>query len=237
MGKNILITGASSGIGEAVAKYLIKVGGYSLLLVARNAEKLQLLKNELGENTKFLVCDLQREEDIGKIFEYCRSNSFLLDGFVYCAGIAGNYPVRSLSANFLLNVMQINCLSFIEMAKFVVNRKFSSEECSIVAMSSLSSLTGYPGTAAYTMSKSAINAAIKVLSKEVLKRRLRVNAIMPGYVKTPMMGSTTESDILKEQPWGYIDPDEVAALIEFLLSDKSKKITGATIPISAGMPF
>ncbi len=237
MRKNIMITGASSGIGEAVAKYLAQSGEYSLLLIARNVEKLQTLANDLGDHVSFLGCDLQQTDNIGKVFEYCKKNSFVLNGLVYCAGIAGNYPIRSLSQEFLLKMMQINCLSFIEMAKFAINRKFSMEECSIVAISSLSSLTCYPGTAAYTMSKNALNAAVKVLAKEVLKRRIRVNAVMPGYVQTPMMGDTAEADIVDEQPWGYIDPEEIAALIEFLLSDKSKKITGANIPISAGMAF
>ena len=205
MRKNIMITGASSGIGEAVAKYLAQSGEYSLLLIARNVEKLQTLANDLGDHVSFLGCDLQQTDNIGKVFEYCKKNSFVLNGLVYCAGIAGNYPIRSLSQEFLLKMMQINCLSFIEMAKFAINRKFSMEECSIVAISSLSSLT--------------------------------VNAVMPGYVQTPMMGDTAEADIVDEQPWGYIDPEEIAALIEFLLSDKSKKITGANIPISAGMAF
>lgn len=235
--KNILITGASSGIGEATARHLATVGGYSLLLVARNETKLQMLKRELGKDIDYYVCDLQRTDSITALFQYCKEKKFLLNGFVYCAGIAGNYPVRSLPEGFVDSMMHINCMAFVEMAKWVINRKISADGCSIVAMSSLSSLTGYPGTAAYTMSKSALNAACKVLAKEVLKRKIRVNTIMPGYVQTPMMGNTPEDEIVAEQPWGYVSPEEVADLIEFLLSEKSQKITGANIPISAGMVF
>lgn len=88
---------------------------------------------------------------------------------------------------------------------------------------------------AYSISKAALNAACKVLAKEVVRRRIRVNTIMPGYVRTPMTAGLTEDDIKNEQPLGFIEPGEIAQFIEYLLSDKARHITGACIPVSAGM--
>lgn len=235
--KNILITGASSGIGEATVKYLASTGEYALMLIGRNEDKIKKLCMELGPSVYYYCYDLHNLESIENIFLYCKDNNFILNGLVYCAGIAGNLPIRSLDLGDAKTMMDINCMAFVEMAKYATNRKYSDSGCSIVAISSLSSLTGYPGTAAYTMSKNALNAVCKVLSKEVLRRGIRVNTVMPAYVRTPMMAYTKEEDILSEQPLGYIEPSEVGYLIEFLLSDKSKHLTGASIPISAGMNF
>ena len=234
--KNILITGASSGIGEATARFLISQG-YSVMLVARNEEKLKALCVELGNNAQYIAYDLMDIDRIESIFKKCKEAGFVLDGMAFCAGIAGNMPIRSMDWHFLEEMVRLNSFAFFEMAKLAVNRKYSSEGCSIVAMSSLSCLTCYPGTAAYSMSKASINAISKVLSKEVIRRGIRVNTIMPGYVRTPMMAGTEDADILAEQPMGYIEPVEIAYLIEFLLSDKSRHITGAAIPVSAGMNF
>lgn len=234
--KNILITGASSGIGEATAKYLASQG-YRLMLVARNKEKLEMLCTELSPYAKFFLYDLNDLCNIETIFRYCKEQAFILDGFVHCAGITGNFPVRSLDWQFVSNMMNLNCTSFVEMAKFSTSRQYANKNTSIVALSSLASVNCYPGTAAYSMSKNSLNVFCKVLAKEVIRRGIRVNTIMPGYVRTPMMEGMEDAVVEEQQPLGYIEPVEVACLIEYLLSDKSRCITGTAIPISAGMNF
>lgn len=233
---NILITGASSGIGKATAEYLVKQGN-SVLLVARNAENLARLQRELGEQAKIFPYDLSDLENIGEIFAYCKEINFVLDGLVYCAGMTDNGPLRQLDYTRILKVMNINCIAFLEMARFAIKRGYAADRLSIVAMSSLASKTCYGGTLAYSMSKAALNVACKVLSKETTRRGIRVNTIMPGYVKTPMTESLTEEDIKQEQPLGFIDPCEIAHVIGYLLSEESRHITGACIPVSAGMNF
>lgn len=234
--KNILITGASSGIGEACARFLISQG-YSVMLVARNQEKLACLCDELGKNANYIAYDLADIDGIESIFQKCKEHEFMLNGLVYCAGIGAAFPVRTGDWKIVDKLMHVNCLAFFEMAKLAINRRYSENECSIVAMSSLSSLTCYPGMVAYSISKSSINTLCKVLSKEVTKRGIRVNTIMPGYVRTPMTADRKNEDILLDQPMGYIEPIEIAYLIEFLISNKSKHITGTCIPVSAGMNF
>lgn len=234
--KKVLVTGASSGIGEATAKYLAK-SGYELVLAARNEERLKQVCEQCGEYVHHYLCDLSDLHQISSIFAYCEEINCKLDGLVHCAGIAGNMPVRGIDIHSVIEMMNVNCMSFIELARCFINRKYSNEGAGIVAMSSLSSITCYPGTVAYSASKAALSAACKVLAKEAMKRKIRVNTIMPGYVRTPMMEGMSEEDVCKEQPLGFVEPEEVAYLIEFLLSDRAVHITGSSIPLSGGMNF
>lgn len=234
--KTVLVTGSTSGIGEAASRRLA-ADGYRLVLVARNQQKLEKLCRELGPNVHSFAYDLYDLEHIHTIFDYCREREFAIDGLVYCAGISRRNAFRTINIEVAERVMRLNCMAFVEMGRMMALRKYSADSGSIVAISSLSATTAYAGTATYTMSKAALNAVCRVLSKELLKRRIRVNTIMPGYVRTPMTEDMNEEQVVMEQPFGFIEPEEIADVIEFLLSDKSRCITGAAIPVSAGMNF
>lgn len=233
--KKILITGASAGIGEAAAKYLTDTG-YAVVLVGRNKEKLKKLCQEC-RNASYYDCDLSQIDSIEGIFIWCKEQAYKLDGLVHCAGIGSSMSLKKSKNNLVANEMNINFMSFIELSKHFISRKYSSENASIVAISSLSRLTCYPGTISYSASKGALDTACKVISKEVIRRGIRVNTIMPGYVRTPRTRELSEDDVKKEQPLGFIEAVEIAYLIEFLLSDRSTHITGSSIPVSGGMNF
>lgn len=235
--KNILLTGATSGIGEATARCLAEQG-YYVICVGRNEVKLRQLCQEYKEHISSFHFDLSNLDRIHEIFDWCRNQGVKLDGMAYCAGVCGEHmPVRGIRWEHIQNEFTVNCMAFIQMSKYMISRKYSNDGSSIVAISSLASHTAYAGTTAYSVSKGALNAACKVLAKEAMPRKIRVNALMPGYVDTPMNREFPIERVQQEQPFGYIDAIEIAYLIEFLLSDKSKKITGAEIPISAGMQF
>lgn len=237
MGKNILITGASSGIGRQTAHYLSELG-YDVILVARNKEKLEQLAQELPNKSYIFPFDLTQLERIEEIFVFCREQELKLDGMVHCAGIGGNVPVRANEIEIMKNIMAVNYFSFVELGKYFSNRKYSNNGSSIVVISSLSSQTCYKGTGNYAASKNAVNTMVTVMAKEFTRREIRVNSIMPAYVKTPMTAHTDDfNDIENQQPYGFIEPEYIAYMIEYLLSDKAKYITGAHIPISAGMEF
>ncbi len=232
--KNILITGASSGIGETVARYLSEQG-YRVILVARSRDKLEQMCNEL-QNAICFPYDLSDLNHIESIFQFCKENEILLDGVVHSAGTADLGAVRSMNADSAQYVMNVNCMSFTQIGKFMASRKYSANESSIVAISSLATQSMSAGTAAYAMSKTALNTACCILAKELARRRIRVNAIMPGYVYAPVLRWNFDLEKLPHiQPFGFIQPEEIAYLAEFLLSDKSKLITGALIPISGGL--
>lgn len=236
MDKWILLTGASSGIGWVTAKYL-DAQGYRLLLVARTREKLELLATELGTEPIVFPFDLCALNEIGMIFEQCKAQGIKLDGLVHCAGIGDITAVRANVIENMEKVMATNYFSFVEMGKYFSLRKYSNEGASIVAVSSISPLTCYPGACNYAASKSAINTAVRIMSKEFMKRKIRVNAVLPGYVNAPMGPDENDPVYIAQQPLGVIQAPYVSYMIEFLLSDKAKYMTGTLVPISGGMSY
>ncbi len=237
MARKILVTGASSGIGEQTVRYLSEQG-YETILVARNEEKLKSLAGELPSPSYIFPMDLAELERIEDIFIFCQEKNIILDGLVHCAGLARHYAVKMNDIDDMHTTFRINYDAFIELAKYFSMRKYSNKGSSVVVMSSLSAITCRPSTLNYSSSKAALNTAVKVMAKELGKRAIRVNSILPGYVKTPMTADESlVADVQKSQPLGFIEPEYIAYMIEFLLSDKSRYITGANIPISGGMNF
>lgn len=236
-GKNILVTGASSGIGKATALYLAKQGAV-VILAARNEARLKEVKDAIGEHAYSYVCDFNKLESIQGIFDFCKENDLKLDGMVHAAGISNPIPVRSVSVESLEETMRVNCMAFAELGKYFCGKKYSNENASIVAISSLAATRPVMGQLIYAASKSALNTMVEVMSKEFLKRKIRVNAIMPSYVDTPMVaegGCFGMNNGIDAMPLGVIEPIQIAYLAEFLLSEKSKHITGAAIPVSSGV--
>lgn len=237
MGKKILVTGASSGIGEAVCRYLSEKG-YYVVLLARNEERLKKIGSELPNQHMIIPYDLENLDDIESIFQICATDG-KLNGMVHCAGINKDVPVKMNDIEDMKSVMTVTYYSFVEMCKYFYKKKYSENGSSIVAISSVSAMLHDKGMCSYTSAKTALNSAVKVIAKEFPKRKIRVNSIMPGYVDTDMLMNLKEQgnfdELIKDQSLGLIEPIQVAYLIEFLISDKSLSITGANIPITGGL--
>ena len=205
---------------------------------------MQKLKEELGENTITAACDLSKTDDINKIFQICKENQCKLNGLVHCAGIAGLSGVRAFDSEEAMNMMQVNTFSFVELCKRFASKRNSYDESGIVAISSISSILNDPGMILYSMSKSALNSAVKTMSKEFMKRKIRVNGILPANVKTQMfLGGEDTLDFFlhgKTPQAGnkhILITEQVSYLAEFLLSDNAKYITGECIVMSGGMTY
>lgn len=236
-GKSILVTGASSGIGKETAIYLASQGA-SVILAARNEERLQQVAGQIGKQALVCVCDLQKPEDIAGLFQYIREQDIILDGMVHSAGIAKPVPVRTENMANAEETMRINCLSFLELGKQFFNRKHSQKGSAIVAISSMAAVRPIMGQAAYASSKAALNSVVEVMAQEFLKRKIRVNAIMPSYVETPMVSGDAGYGMnngIENMPLGVIEPKQIAYLAEFLLSDRALHITGTAIPVTSGV--
>lgn len=235
-GKKILVTGASSGIGRATAIVLSKLGA-QVVLVGRNEERLNdTLQHLSGRDHRCYTYDLAILEGIGPLLqEAVNHDGKKLDGIAHCAGVSLRLPVRNLRYEKMDMVMRTNFYSFVELAKHY------SRNCSggsIVAVSSLAAQEGGAGQTIYAASKAALDAAVKTLSKEFAKKGIRVNSVRPGYVNTPMYEDIKQKvgkDTLGEdQLLGIGEPEDVANLIAFLLSDASRFITGANYLIDGG---
>ncbi len=241
-GKNILVTGASSGIGKGIAIYLSKVGA-NVIMAARNEEKLKETYNELepGNHSYYLI-DLNNLDEIeGMIDDIC-SDGRKLNGIVHSAGISRTIPIQYIKLDSLKSIMSVNYYSFVELVKHFSKRKYNDNGGSIVAISSISSKVGARGLAAYCASKGALDSSIRPMALELASKNIRINSIAPGMIKSQIYDGLIElvnnkdfeTDLKKRQILGLGKPEDVASAAAFLLSDASKFITGTSIIVDGG---
>lgn len=248
--KNYLIVGASSGIGEACVHTLVDDAD-NLILIGRNVDKLIALKKQYADHTDIypVQYDLLDLEHVKTIFGVCSERKIKLNGMVYSAGVDGTWPVKANNTMMMQQMMSVNCFAFVEMAKTFYSKRYSNEGASIVAISSIASLTSEIGMSSYCASKAALNSYVKTMSKEFVRRWIRVNAVLPAGVSTPMTEKKNSqlADITNLhnesgsptnlQPLGMIPSEVIATQVEYLLSDKSKYITGELLTVSAGKHY
>ena len=210
--KTFLVTGASSGIGAAVSKYLSECG-YRVVMVARSEQKLKETAKEMVNEPILIPFDLTKFEEYDTIFDVCKEQGMKFDGFIHCAGVGTSMPVKKIRIHEDMETqMEINAYAFAELGRYFGSKRYSNDGGSIVAVSSMA----------------------------FSRRKIRVNAILPTYVDTPLLRGDMENTfdlqgrIEANQPFGIIDPRYLAYLVEFLISDKAKYITGTLIPVTAG---
>lgn len=233
-----IVTGASSGLGEATALLLNKSGA-TVVAIARNEERLKGMKAKCKypENTHIEIKDLT--ENIEEMPQYVKSlkeKYGKFSGMAYCAGIADDRPLQALELKQIENIFKINYSTPIMMAKgFCDRRNNIGKGASIVFISSIAAYACNKSQTVYSGSKAALIASAKVISKEVLGNNVRVNCVCPSIIVTPM---TADIDYLERHkcfyPFGFGQPDDVANPIVYLLSDKAKYISGQNYVIDSG---
>ena len=242
-GENILVTGASDGLGKAICLLLNSLGA-NVIGIARNESKLEQLKEEMAYKEKFsyVIRDLSIDIDelpnlVSKIVkEYGK-----LTGLVYAAGKLELLPIKALDSNSIDSLYNVNFKSLLMTTKGFTDKRNSLENSSIVYISSISSILGVKGMISYSTSKGAINSLVKTLAVEVSNRKIRVNSILPGHVETNMTLQNKDAnskEYLNEletmYPLGLGEPEDIANIVTFLLSDKSRWITGQNIVVDGG---
>lgn len=234
--KKYLVTGASSGIGECVAKYLAGRGN-EIICLARDKKRLDDVCRTEPNRMWNISYDLMNLKDIEQIFQKVYEKSGLLNGIIHCAGINNGRPVKMNDIDLMRKVMDVNCHSFIELGKYFSKKKYSCDGGCMIALSSIASLWCDKSMVNYSASKAALNAVVQVMSKEFIKRKIRVNAILPAWVDTERVRTGASHNEIweeKKQPLGMIEPIYIAYLVEFLLSDKAKYMTGSLICMGGG---
>lgn len=237
MKRYYLITGGSSGIGVACAKQLV-AEGMNVVLVSSNESKLKKAAEEIGECAEYIACELSDLQNVPAIFRETQRRGIVFDGMIHSAGIANPTPIACEEAENIQRMMNVNCLSFMVLGKEFYKRVNSKKGASIVAISSLAAQYPSKGQGVYATSKAALNTMVAVMAKEFLRRKIRVNAVMPSYVDTPMIHDTTKAFMdngAENLPLGIIEPSQVANLVSYLLSEKARNITGTSIPVSSGL--
>lgn len=238
--KTILITGASSGIGEATAIACDQQGA-QLLLLGRNEERLRGTLGKLSSKKhRVLAVDLTNFEDLTQQLSVFLEDVKSIDGVVHAAGITATYPFKLYKPEQLDAILKINVQATFYVTKLLL-RKLNKEGASLVFISSIMASLGEKAKTMYAMSKGAVSAGAKSLAIEFASKNIRVNSIAPGIVNTPMTANASykKNDVLlaktlEKYPLGFGEPEDVAHSCIFLLSDASKWITGTEITIDGG---
>lgn len=234
--KAILVTGASSGIGREIAVLCAKMGG-RVIINGRNKERLQETQELLeGEGHMLVAGDLTLPEERETLVEALP----LLDGVVHCAGIGHRLLCKSISESEVDLVMGINFKAPIMLQSTLLKKKRINKSASIIFITSIASQSPSYGNALYSASKGALISYANCLGLELSSRQIRVNCISPAMIRTDLIlrDGISEEQLLEDEKKyplkRYGQPEDVAALAIYLLSDASSWMTGSDLKITGG---
>ncbi|MCC8559801.1 SDR family NAD(P)-dependent oxidoreductase [Xanthomonas vesicatoria] len=233
--KTILVTGASSGIGAAVATLCARLGA-TVVLNGRDMQRLEDVAADLaGSGHSVIAGDLTDEQTRVRLL----GASERYHGVASCAGVAALVPFRMAAEKHLQHMLSVNYLAPITLTQQLLFKRRLAEGASLVYVSALSARAAPQAAAGYAASKAALEAAVRTLALEQAKHGIRANCIAPGYVDTPMLKklgvAADMDDKIGLTPLGRIDPSDVANGVAYLLSAASRWITRSTLTIDGGI--
>jgi len=233
LGKKILVTGASSGIGKQAAILCSRYGG-EMIITGRDRARLEETFSLLapGEHRMF-VADLTVEKEMDDLVSMLPA----LSGIVHCAGIVGPLPVKFIQQENIDQMFAINYFVPVNLTGKLLRKKKFAETASVLFMSTIATRNPYFGGALYSSAKAALEAYSRTLSLEHQPKGIRSNFLMAGLVDTPMIVNPSEANMqeeameryLKRYPLGIGEPADVANAILFFLSDASRWISGTSL--------
>lgn len=239
-GKTILVTGASSGIGRATAILCSQMGARVVITGRNEGRLIETMAALSGEGHLQIAADLTEEESLTKLVDRLPQ----LDGIVHCAGIGHRKPCKAIKLEDIETVMNANFNAAVLLQTSLLSKKKISKGASIVFVSSRAAEIPSIANALYSASKGAIQSYSKCLSYELAPRRIRVNCIRPALVWTPLWESLLKNGGLTEDGLNaslsnyplrrFGQPEDIANLAVFLLSEASSWMTGSCIDITGG---
>jgi 3-oxoacyl-[acyl-carrier protein] reductase len=241
-GKSMLITGASKGIGKAIA-LIAAQNGADLVLLARNKILLDELEKEIKGKYPVQVysycCDVTREEDIKHVFQQLNTLNIQIDCVVNNAGVMKDAMLQVVKPELMREIYDTNVFAVMQISQLAMKSMLRKRKGSIINLTSIIGTNGNSGQVVYGSSKSAVIGITKSLAKELAPFNIRVNAVAPGFIDTDM---TRNMDArFREKNMNSIgmkrigQPDDVAKVILFLASDLSDYVTGQVIGVDGGM--
>ncbi|GHC72884.1 SDR family NAD(P)-dependent oxidoreductase [Limoniibacter endophyticus] len=235
----VLVTGGASGIGFETARLLIEEGAL-VHLVDRSQEALDKACDELAISRKFgHAIDITDDKGIDALFDAIFTDGGLT-GIVNCAGIGLDKPMVDTGVEEFRRILDVNVTGSFIVARAATRHWLKDKRAgAIVNISSVSGLTGNKGRSAYGSSKGAINTMTYILATELGRNNIRVNAVAPGAVDTPLARAVHTEDVRRQWheriPQGrYGDSREIAQAVSFLLSDKASYVNGQVLAVDGG---
>ena len=237
-GKTALVTGASGGIGEAVARAL-HAQGATVVLHGTRAEKLEALQKDLGARAFALAVDLSDRDAVAGLVDAASALAGPISILVNNAGITRDGLLMRMKDDDWDSVLEVNMTASMSLCRAAMRGMMKARTGRIISISSVVGVTGNAGQTNYAASKAGMIGFSKSLAAEVAIRGLTVNVVAPGFIETPMtdvLDESQKSALLTRVPAGRLGhADEIAATVAFLASDEAAYITGATLHVNGGM--
>ena len=241
--RNIMVTGASSGIGRQCAITFSQLGA-NIILIARNKERLKDTYKKLEKGNHLIISqDITEYDKLEQIIKYSVEKIGRISGFVHSAGIEMTLPLRNMQPSYYEEMFSVNVISGFELAKIISKKKYINKEgVSFVFISSVFGMISHPAIIAYSSSKGALISGVKSIALELASKKVRVNCISPGQIKSTRMTENIFNKLSKGEkakriemyPLGLGKPEDIANACAFLLSDASRWITGINLVIDGG---
>jgi 3-oxoacyl-[acyl-carrier protein] reductase len=237
-GKCALVTGASGGIGEAIARAL-HARGAAVAISGTRREVLEKLAGELGANAHVLPCDLSRTEEVEALVPAADAALGKLDILVNNAGITRDNLAMRMKDEEWDSVVNVNLTAAFRLARAAMRPMMKRRFGRIISITSVVGVTGNAGQVNYAAAKAGMIGMTKALAKELASRAITVNCVAPGFIETAMTGALDEkqrAQILASVPAGRLGkPDEIAAAVVYLASDEASYVNGHTLHVNGGM--
>lgn len=238
--KTVVVTGASKGIGRAVAKEFANNGYNVVICYNKSVSDAQQLLNEVSQTTRAIAVkvDVSNEDDVKNMVEITKKTFGNIDVLVNCAGVSDTRLLIDSTKDDYDFVFDTNMRGTYNTCKLVGREMLSNQSGKIINISSIWGLRGGSCESVYSASKGAIIAFTKALAKELGPNGINVNAVAPGFIQTDMTKNVTEEirqEIMDNSALGRLGtPEDVAGVVSFLASEKSNFITGQVISVDGG---
>ena len=237
-GKTALVTGASGGIGAAIATTL-HAQGASVVLHGTREERLAALKAELGERAHIVTANLGDREAVANIIAEATEKAGPISILVNNAGITRDNLAMRMKEEEWDAVIDVNLTASMILCRTAMRGMMKARHGRIISISSIVGVIGNPGQSNYAASKAGMIGYSKALAHEVASRGVTVNVIAPGFIETPMTDELSDDQktaLLSRVPAARLGhADEIAAAVVYLASDEAAYVTGATIHVNGGM--